>query len=234
MTANETPPSIVNYVSPSPASGIATPSNDDPRTNLCMPNPYKKNRTPTVPTTINLSSPTNNLQYEMAPVFKHSTLSNRTNQGYTSGIVLYDQFASKEGFPIFENLTPKDIEASSFRHIAIKFAEWIANGNARTRSGQKYVSGHTTLPQYFSNWYNAVMKDSRFYEVLSTQNPSLWHGGMTENLSRRLTNASLNNGVNLISNNSSITRCTFENLIRHILLSSKGDPHKERDAWEIR
>lgn len=228
MSANE---------SPSPPSGIAgaaasSANDDDPRTNLCMPNPYKKkHHTPSVPI-VNLS-PTN-LQYEMAPIFNHSTLADRTNQGYNSGTVLYDQFAKKEGFPIFDKLEPKDIEASSFRHIAIKFAEWIANGNALTKYGKKYSSGHTTLPQYFSNWYNAVLKDSRFYEVLSTQNPSLWHAGMTEHLSRRLTNASLNNGVNLISNNSSITRSTFENLIRNILLSSKGDSHKERDAWEIR
>ncbi len=170
----------------------------------------------------------------MSSSVSHAHVAKSTNSGYNAGITLYNQFACKKGEKVFDDLKPCDIQKPNFRNLAVKFMNWICNGEARNKKNEPYTNGHSTLPQYFSNWYNAMLKRDDLQDAISKENPELWHKGMTEMITKRLTSASVNRGVDLVSSNNSITRSTFVDMIRYILSSSKGDSLKERKAWEVR
>ena len=121
-----------------------------------VPNPYKKR--PSLPLT--------DTQANMPGRTFCPLLSTRTNQGFSSSIILYNQFASQNNKPLFDELTNADIMPPNFRSLAESFAKWIANGNARNQNNQPYTKGASTLPQYFSGWYNTILKDQRFHQAV--------------------------------------------------------------------
>lgn len=159
--------------------------------------------------------------------------SDSTKSGYKSGIHLYDQFAIEKKKPTFDNLQPCHLTPSNFRQLSCEFLNWIANSNnLKNKNGATY--GSTTLPQYFSNWYNAVLNhsDQKIQEMLAKDTLRPWHNNMTSSLKKRLMNKGYNKGIEMNANNTSCRRSVMINVIQQILLSCGQDEGKQRDAWE--
>ena len=187
-------------------------------------NPYKK------------TNDSNEYFYDndpMAPQIVAPLKSGRTLQGYSNGIILYDQFAQQTNRPLFETLDASDIEPPNFKNLAMSFVAWIVAGNARMKSGKPYSLDAGTLPQYFSNWYNAICHDDRFSTVLLKDPIRKWHEGMTEQLTRRLKDDANEQGVIKAKKNTTLRRSTFIELVRQIIKHSQTDARKQRDAWQV-
>ena len=169
----------------------------------------------------------------MAPQIVAPLMASRSLQGLKNGVILYDQFAVKTKSPLFDRLKPSDIEPPNFQNLATNFINWIAQGNARKKDGTPYSLDSGTLPQYFSNWYNAICKDQRFRAALNKDPVRKWHDGMTELLTRRLRDDANKLGIIKTTRSTTLRRSSFIELIQYILNESQSDGKKQRNAWEV-
>ncbi len=215
-----------------PVSGSTTPHHG----RFVMANPYKKKKTTNAAPQQGTPNPPRTIDSFVSPMPRASKTtplpSTSTIAGRQSGIILYNEFATMESKPKFHELRPEHLKAPKFRMLSHDFVNWIANGNAKTKNGQLYNA--STLAQYFSNWYNAVLntKDEEMRLALATDSERHWHHNMTVALKKRLTNQNYNNGVNMLVNNTSCHRSTMVKLIQYLLRSGGTDSGRQRDMWE--
>lgn len=217
-----------------PVSGSTTPHHG----RFVMANPYKKKKTTNAAPQQGTPNPPRTIDSFVSPMPRASKTtplpSTSTIAGRQSGIILYNDFATMESKPKFHELRPEHLKAPKFRMLSTDFMNWIANGNAKTKNGQLYNA--STLAQYFSNWYNAVLntgtKDEEMRLALATDSERHWHHNMTVALKKRLTNQNYNNGVNMLVNNTSCHRSTMVKLIQYLLRSGGTDSGRQRDMWE--
>jgi len=153
------------------------------------------------------------------PPSEHILKAKKTNQGYCTGVNIYNIFASTKKLKTFDQLTMQDNIAG----ISESFAEYMIS-EARTKHGDWLTPG--TSKQYFSNWYNALVKEARFNGWVE-QN---WYSGMCKSIYRRCLSAAMGRGeVMKMESLTAIRRDVFVRMIEEILVSAnKKDQSK---AW---
>ncbi len=229
---NDPPPS---NVPPSSSSGSGSVAATTSPRRPCIANPYAKKNKPQLPQNNHQS----NLNAFVSPMGRKSSQTSlptsSTKTGYKNGIILYDQFAIEKKKPKFDELKPCHLTPANFKALSITFLNWIANSkDLKNKHGSTY--GASTLPQYFSNWHNAVLNhdDPQIQEMLAKDQLRPWHNNMTSSLKKRLMNKGYNSGIEMNENNTSCRRSVMIKLIQHLLLACGTDEAKQRDAWEYR